>query len=64
MPRPPKLFPLALKLLKPGGEVRGFYGAELHDVEQAAQSAGLSVVQSIAYALGESQRLIYQLRPA
>jgi 16S rRNA (guanine527-N7)-methyltransferase len=61
---PAKLFPLAKKLLGPGGEVRGFFGAELGDIEQAAQAAGFGVAQAIPYAAGESQRMIYQLRQA
>ena len=52
----------AAALLKPGGELRGYSGAEMGEVEAAATAHGFTVEQVIAYKLGESQRHIYRLR--
>lgn len=57
---PEKLFPLARKLLGPGGEVRGFFGAEIAAVEQAAYGHGFRLAQVVAYAAGGSQRHLYR----
>lgn len=57
---PAKLFPLAKKLLCPGGEVRGFFGAEIAEVEQAAAKNGFTLAQARPYSVGESQRHLYQ----
>jgi 16S rRNA (guanine527-N7)-methyltransferase len=57
---PAKLLPLAKKLLQPGGEVRGFFGAEMAEVEQAAQRCSLRLAQVLPYTVGEATRHIYQ----
>jgi 16S rRNA (guanine527-N7)-methyltransferase len=57
---PAKLFPLARKLLRPGGEVRGFFGAEIATVEQAAQACGFEMAQVLTYQTGEMQRHVYR----
>lgn len=57
---PDRLFPLARKLLKPGGEVRGFFGAEIALVELAAQACGFQLAQVIPHAVGDLQRHVYR----
>ena len=52
----------AAALLKPGGELRGYSGAEMDEVEAAAQAHGFAVERVIAYSVGDSQRHIYRLR--
>jgi 16S rRNA (guanine527-N7)-methyltransferase len=52
----------AAALLKPGGELRGYSGAEMGEVQAAAQEHGLVVEQVVPYSLGDSQRHIYRLR--
>jgi 16S rRNA (guanine527-N7)-methyltransferase len=52
----------AAALLKPGGELRGFSGAGMDEVEAAAKAHGFAVEQVIAYEVGDSRRHIYKLR--
>jgi 16S rRNA (guanine527-N7)-methyltransferase len=52
----------AAALLKPGGELRGYSGSELGEVEAAAAAHGFMVEQVLAYTLGDSLRHIYRLR--
>jgi len=52
----------AAALLKPGGELRGYSGAEMAEVEAAAMAHGVTLEQVIAYSVGGSERHIYKLR--
>lgn len=52
----------AAALLKPGGELRGYSGAEVAEVDAAAKAHCFTVEEVIAYSLGDSQRHIYKLR--
>lgn len=61
---PSKLFPLARRLLKPGGEIRGFFSAQQTELQDAAQAAGYRAAQVLQYAAGEAARTVYQLRQA
>jgi 16S rRNA (guanine527-N7)-methyltransferase len=62
--QPAVLMRLALALLAPEGELRGFYGAQLGEVELAANAAGLRVGASRAYEQRGLQRHIYSARRA
>jgi len=52
----------AAALLKPGGELRGYSGAEMSEVEAGADRHGFTAEQVIAYTVGESHRHMYRLR--
>jgi 16S rRNA (guanine(527)-N(7))-methyltransferase RsmG len=52
----------AAALLKPGGELRGYSGVEIGQVENTAAAHGFSVEQVLAYSVGDSQRHVYRLR--
>ena len=59
--KPGKLLALAAKLLAPRGEVRGYYGANIGEVEDAAHRAGLRLVNALPYTLGGTPRHVYAL---
>jgi 16S rRNA (guanine527-N7)-methyltransferase len=52
----------AAALLKTGGELRGYSGAEMADLAAAARAHGFTLEQVIAYRVGDSERHIYRLR--
>ena len=58
---PQKLLPLALRLLKPGGEMRGYLGGEPEVLQQCAAEQGFSVAKLRSYTFGESPRHVYLL---
>jgi 16S rRNA (guanine527-N7)-methyltransferase len=52
----------AAALCAAGGEVRGYSGADMDEVEAAAADSGLVVEQALAYDAGGSRRHAYLLR--
>ena len=60
--RPQQFLATGLRLLCPGGELRGFCGADIEEVERAATELGLATVRSIAYDSGEMLRHVYSVR--
>jgi 16S rRNA (guanine527-N7)-methyltransferase len=59
---PGKLLPLASLLLAPGGELRGYLGADADALTAAAAGNGFTVDALERYTLGESTRHVYLLR--
>jgi 16S rRNA (guanine527-N7)-methyltransferase len=58
---PDKLLKLAARLCAPGGQVRGYLGADSAPLEAAALKYGFNVERLSAYSLGESMRQVYLL---
>jgi 16S rRNA (guanine527-N7)-methyltransferase len=52
----------AAALLRQGGELRGYAGAQMGEVERAASAHGFTAKQVIVYSVGASQRHAYRLR--
>ena len=59
---PAELLPLARPLLAPGGEVRGYLGADAAALTTAAAEHGFTVEALEQYTLGDSVRHVYLLR--
>lgn len=57
-----RLLPLTRLLLKPGGELRGYLGADASLLDQQARSAGFIVVACVEYDFSGGKRHLYQLR--
>lgn len=58
--RPPQLLELALPLLKPGGEVRGFAGGDIAELELSIAERGLHGLRIIGYDHAAGRRHIWQ----
>jgi 16S rRNA (guanine527-N7)-methyltransferase len=57
-----RLLPLALKLVHPGGEIRGYLGAEVDALMEEASSLGLAVMNLEPYRRDPSPRYVYRLQ--
>ena len=57
-----RLLPLALTLLAPGGEVRGYLGAEAGPLNEQAQAGGFAVAACLKYEIGGNMRHVYRLK--
>lgn len=57
-----KLVPLAFRLLAPGGELRGYLGADANPLSSRARSAGFTVTACEQYKVVNSRRHVYRLR--
>jgi 16S rRNA (guanine527-N7)-methyltransferase len=54
----------AAALLKPGGELRGYTGATMAEVECATQAHRFAILRVLPYSVGDSQRHVYLLKKA
>lgn len=52
----------AAALLKPGGELRGYSGATMEEVECATQAHRFAILRVLPYSVGDSKRHMYLLR--
>jgi len=59
---PERLLPLALKLVRPGGEIRGYLGAEANTLKDTASALGLAVISLVQYRNDPSPRYTYRLQ--
>lgn len=59
---PERLLPLALELVHPSGEVRGYLGAEVDALTEEASSRGLTVASLEQYRNEPSPRYVYRLQ--
>jgi 16S rRNA (guanine527-N7)-methyltransferase len=59
---PERLLPLAVQLMRDGGEVRGFTGADLAPLMEAARQCGLTVEKTLRYTQHGEARHVYLLR--
>jgi 16S rRNA (guanine(527)-N(7))-methyltransferase RsmG len=59
---PERLLPLALKLVHPGAEIRGYLGTEIDALTEEASSLGLTVVNLVQYRNDPTPRYAYRLQ--
>jgi len=57
-----KLVPLAFRLLAPGGELRGYLGADANPLAARARSSGFTVAACEQYKVVNARRHVYRLR--
>jgi 16S rRNA (guanine527-N7)-methyltransferase len=57
-----KLVPLAFRLLAPGGELRGYLGADANPLAARARSSGFTVTACEQYKVVNARRHVYRLR--